>query len=86
MTLRTSSYPLVPTSITHTVNTANMTDQFLVLKKKYTYNVPAAALFFSSAHKALRVEVPDIGKEFTDSAYIGKGGSSRIPTVVHYNL
>ncbi|KIM76190.1 hypothetical protein PILCRDRAFT_826551 [Piloderma croceum F 1598] len=49
-----------------------MTDQFIVLKKKYTYNVPAAALFFSNAHKALRVEVPDIGKEFTDSAYIGK--------------
>jgi hypothetical protein len=43
--------------------------------------VPAAALFFSNVQKgikALRVEVPDIGKEFTDSAYIGKGASSRI--------
>jgi len=49
-----------------------MTDQFIVLKNKYKYNVPAAALFFSNNHKALRVEVPDIGKEFTDSAYIGK--------------
>jgi hypothetical protein len=58
-----------------------MTDQFIVLKNKYKYNVPAAALFFSNNHKALRVEVPDIGKEFTDSAYIGKGASSRIRTL-----
>jgi len=50
-----------------------MTDLFTDLKKKYKYHVPAAALIFSSplVGKALRVEAPDIGKEFTDGANIG---------------
>jgi hypothetical protein len=49
-------------------------DAFSDLKKDYTYNVPAYALLFSDAkgYKALRVDAPDIGKEFTDSVYIGR--------------
>ncbi|KAG8911493.1 hypothetical protein FRC01_005687, partial [Tulasnella sp. 417] len=36
------------------------------------HNVPGEALFISAGRKALRLEVPEIGKEFTDGAYIGK--------------
>lgn len=51
-----------------------MTDKFTTLKAKYKHQCPAEALFFSNGnHKALRLEVPDLGKEFTDNAYIGKG-------------
>ena len=46
--------------------------------RSYNHATSAAALFFkntvgNTVHQALRVEVPEIGKEFTDSAYIGKG-------------
>ena len=54
-------------------------DQFAVLKRTYLHNVPAEALFFSNASngsKALRLEVAEIGKEFTDNVDIGKGASS----------
>jgi len=44
----------------------------------YNHSTAAAALFFKNTdssggvHQALRVEVPEIGKEFTDNAYIGR--------------
>ena len=46
--------------------------------RTYNHSTGAAALFFknivnNTVHQALRVEVPEIGKEFTDTAYIGKG-------------
>jgi hypothetical protein len=58
--------------------------KFSDLESAYTYNVPASALLFSNVHgwpwgpptihtKALRVEVPDLGKEFSDGNYIGTG-------------
>lgn len=51
-----------------------MSDQFSLLKRQYKHNVPAEALFFNvNGRKALRLEVPEIGKEFTDGLYIGKG-------------
>lgn len=54
-----------------------MTDKFSTLKKAYKHNVPAEALFFKGkGGQALRLEVPDLGKEFTDNAYIGKGALS----------
>jgi hypothetical protein len=46
--------------------------------KTYKHSAASAALFFKNKddygdiHQALRVEVPEIGKEFTDNAYIGK--------------
>ncbi|KAG8947164.1 hypothetical protein FRC00_009262, partial [Tulasnella sp. 408] len=50
-----------------------MADKFSLLKKDYKHNVPAEALFFNvNGRKALRLEVPEIGKEFTDGLYIGK--------------
>lgn len=55
----------------------NMADQFAKLKKTYTYNVSAQALFFHALDKALRLEVPEIGREFTDGLYIGTGASRR---------
>ena len=51
----------------------------LIPTKKYKHSTASAALFFKNkddygmVHQALRVEVPEIGKEFTDTAYIGKG-------------
>jgi len=45
--------------------------------RSYNYSTASAALFFKnidpqgSTHQALRVEIPEIGKEFTDNAYIG---------------
>ncbi|KAJ7745881.1 hypothetical protein DFH07DRAFT_942731 [Mycena maculata] len=48
--------------------------KFSDLESAYTYNVPASALLFSNVHGwvwALRVEVPDLGKEFSDGNYIG---------------
>jgi len=46
----------------------------LLVKKNYDNEVGAQALFFASAHgKAVRVEAPEILKEFTDNAYIGRG-------------
>lgn len=51
-----------------------MADKFADLKKKYEHQVPANALILNLVgHKALRVECPTIGKEFTDNAYIGWG-------------
>ena len=46
--------------------------------RTYNHSTAAEALFFKntvngSVHKAIRVEVPEIGVEFTDNAYIGKG-------------
>ena len=47
--------------------------------KTYTHSTAASALFFKNTdknkvvHQALRVEVPEIGKEFSDNAYIGTG-------------
>ncbi|KAG9036517.1 hypothetical protein FS837_001652 [Tulasnella sp. UAMH 9824] len=50
-----------------------MADKFSLLKKDYPHVVPAEALFFNvNGRKALRLEVPEIGKEFTDGLYIGK--------------
>ncbi|KIO28042.1 hypothetical protein M407DRAFT_185604 [Tulasnella calospora MUT 4182] len=49
-----------------------MSDQFELLKNKYKYNVQGEALFINAGNKALRLEVPDIGKEFTAGVYIGK--------------
>jgi len=46
-------------------------DQFEELKGKYPHNVYAEALFFNASQKALRLEVPEIGREFTDGLYIG---------------
>ncbi|KAJ7762884.1 hypothetical protein B0H14DRAFT_3895582 [Mycena olivaceomarginata] len=37
---------------------------FSTLQNNYKYNVAASALLFSNPNKALRVEVPDLGKEF----------------------
>ena len=50
---------------------ANYAD--LLVKKKYANEVGAQALFFNSYEKAVRVEAPDILKEFTDNAIIGTG-------------
>jgi hypothetical protein len=65
---------------------AEPVDQFAALKAKYREaggrDVPAEALFFhntSSDLKALRLAVAEIGKEFTDNVYIGKGASSLHP-------
>jgi hypothetical protein len=47
--------------------------------KNYNHSTPAAALFFrnkeyfnNTIHQAIRVEVPELGKEFSDGEYIGK--------------
>ncbi|KAJ7105973.1 hypothetical protein C8R44DRAFT_987537 [Mycena epipterygia] len=37
----------------------------------YTHVVGASALLFSGENKALRVEVPELGKEFADTQFIG---------------
>ena len=49
--------------------------------RSYNHETAAEALFFrnvvnGSVHQAIRVEVPDLGLEFTDNAYIGKGAFS----------
>jgi hypothetical protein len=50
--------------------------------KTYKHSAASAALFFKNKddygtiHQAIRVEIPEIGKEFTDNAYIGKGAFS----------
>ncbi|EKM53661.1 uncharacterized protein PHACADRAFT_211333 [Phanerochaete carnosa HHB-10118-sp] len=55
-----------------------MTDLFSDLKKQYKHNVAAEALFFKadpdriSRPHALRLEVSEIGREFTDGTNIGK--------------
>ena len=46
--------------------------------KSYAHSTAAEALFFKNTvhgtvHQAIRVEVPELGVEFTDNAYIGKG-------------
>ena len=46
--------------------------------RSYKHETAAEALFFrnvvnGTVHQAIRVEVPDLGIEFTDNAYIGKG-------------
>ena len=46
--------------------------------RSYNHETSAEALFFKnivngSVHQAIRVEVPELGIEFTDNAYIGKG-------------
>ncbi|KAJ7362460.1 hypothetical protein DFH08DRAFT_950726 [Mycena albidolilacea] len=49
-----------------------MATKFSTLQNNYKYNVAASALLFSNPYnKALRVEVPDLGKEFSDSKFIG---------------
>ena len=63
-----------------------MSDKFAELKAKYTHQVPAEALFINAGHKALRLECPEIGKEFTDHVYIGKGGHSFISATDHANI
>ncbi|KAJ7890123.1 hypothetical protein B0H14DRAFT_3429184 [Mycena olivaceomarginata] len=46
---------------------------FSTLQNNYKYNVAASTLLFSNLHnKAIRVEVPDLGKEFSDSNYTGR--------------
>lgn len=53
-----------------------MTTKFATLQN-YKYNVAASALLFSNLNnKALRVEVPDLGKEFSVGKFIGHGGDS----------
>jgi hypothetical protein len=48
--------------------------------RTYKHSTASSALFFKNTyglvHQALRVEVPEIGKEFTDNAYIGRGAFS----------
>lgn len=44
-----------------------------LLSYVYNHETPAEALLFHGAHKALRIEAPDIGREFTDGMYIGTG-------------
>ena len=50
--------------------------------RTYKHSTASAALFFKTTdlynvvYHALRVEVPEIGKEFTDNAYIGTGALS----------
>ncbi|KAJ7847491.1 hypothetical protein B0H14DRAFT_2583575 [Mycena olivaceomarginata] len=45
-----------------------MATKFSTLQNNYKYNVAASALLFSNLHnKAIRVEVPDLGKEFSDN-------------------
>ena len=46
--------------------------------RAYNHSTAAEALFFKNTvngtvHQAVRVEVPEIGVEFIDNAYIGKG-------------
>lgn len=46
--------------------------------KKYKHQTAAEALLFKNivdgyVHQAIRVEVPELGVEYTDNAYIGKG-------------
>ena len=53
-----------------------MSHKFAELKASYAHQVPAQALFINAGHKALRLECPEIGKEFSDNVYIGKGGRS----------
>jgi hypothetical protein len=50
-----------------------MADLFSDLRKQYKNEANGEALFFSAKYKALRLEVPEIGKEFSDCCYIGKG-------------
>ncbi|CAK5282724.1 unnamed protein product [Mycena citricolor] len=49
-----------------------MSDKFSELRSHYKHAVQAEALLFNNGRRALRLEVPDIGKEFTDGLYIGK--------------
>jgi hypothetical protein len=58
---------------------------FSTLQNNYKYNVAASTLLFSNLHnKAIRVEVPDLGKEFSDSNYIGRVRNSlaRFPSAL----
>jgi hypothetical protein len=46
--------------------------------RSYNHETAAEALFFKNTvngtvHQAIRVEVPELGIEYTDNAYIGKG-------------
>ncbi|GJE91246.1 hypothetical protein PsYK624_073950 [Phanerochaete sordida] len=43
----------------------------LLPKEEFSFQTPAEALLFNSGQKALRLEAPFIGKEFTDKLYIG---------------
>ncbi|KAJ7044430.1 hypothetical protein C8F04DRAFT_643694 [Mycena alexandri] len=53
-----------------------------ILGKFYKNNVPASALVINNpATKALRLEVPELGKEFSDGEYIGKDPEG----VLYYN-
>jgi len=55
-----------------------MADEFTTLKSNYEFQVPAHALFFTHVkrsatpplRRALRLEVPDLGLEFTDNRFI----------------
>ena len=55
----------------------------IIPTKKYNHFAPAQALFFKNKellsdeiHQAIRLEVPELGKEFSDGDYIGKGAFS----------
>ncbi|KAJ7826435.1 hypothetical protein B0H13DRAFT_2290513 [Mycena leptocephala] len=53
-----------------------------ILGKTYRYNVPASALVINNPFtKALRLEVPELGKEFSDGAWIGKDPQG----ILYYN-
>ncbi|KAJ7137617.1 hypothetical protein C8R43DRAFT_1019895 [Mycena crocata] len=57
--------------------------QYDALPTDYDYFIGASALLFSGTHsiKALRVEVPDLGKEFSDTQFIGTDPEG----VIYYN-
>ncbi|GJE94738.1 hypothetical protein PsYK624_109090 [Phanerochaete sordida] len=52
-----------------------------LLSYVYNHETPAEALLFHGAHKALRIEAPDIGREFTDGMYIGTDPAG----LLHFN-
>lgn len=70
------AFPYIESS--HCFPIADMT----IPTKTYNHSTAASALFFKNTdakkvvHQALRVEVPEIGKEFSDNAYIGTGMTS----------
>lgn len=63
---------------TTTMTKAPKIPKFDGMPTGYTYSEGASALLFSGKHdiKALRLEVPTLGKEFADTQFIGTGAVS----------
>jgi hypothetical protein len=57
------------------MTTTTKTPKFNLMATRYKYFVGASALLFSGNDniKALRLEVPDLRKEFSDTQFIGTG-------------